>query len=517
MKLMEVICAAVVCFSAATLLGAEKKPNVLFIAVDDLRPELACYGQKQIKSPNIDKLAASGLQFNRAYCQLSLCNPSRASLLTGKRPETLGIFDLITNVRDAHPGIVTLPQLFKDNGYVALRYGKIFHTSNGNHDDLVSWSDLPEDGVTSSARSIKPEMAAKREMGSSVALALETAKASTAKVSAEKGPKKAKAKPEDLHANDLPYEAPDCADEDLADGKTAAKTLKMLETLKDRPFFLAVGFHKPHLPFVAPKRYWDLYDPQTIALASNPFLPKDAPAFASNDASELRRYKGMARTGPVPDAEARNLIHGYYASVSYTDAQVGKLLRKLEDLGLRENTIVILWGDHGYQLGEHGTWNKRTNWEIATRVPMIISVPGQTTRGRQTNALVELVDIFPSLVELCGLPSPSGLEGVSFTPLLMDPDRAWKTAAFSVYQRSIPEMGNGLSRAMRTDRYRLVEWKAEGNEKRVYELYDHKNDPQENTNIANLPENKAVLEKLAAGLKLGWHAARPARPSDFTP
>ncbi|HEV2295955.1 MAG TPA: sulfatase [Tepidisphaeraceae bacterium] len=394
-NLLFVLLALSVLLGYATnpLIADAKKPNVLFIAIDDLRPELGSYGNRLVKSPHIDALAARGLQFHRAYCQLALCNPSRASLLTGKRPETMGVYDLATFVRKHDQNVVTLPQHFMNHGYRSLSFGKIFHTTNGNKDDLASWSEKPW----------KPRGGARAVPGE---------------------PPRPKPKPgEDAHAHDLPWGAPDVADDDLADGKIAAAAIEAMRTRRDKPLFLAVGFHKPHLPFVAPRRYWDLYDLSQIPLPPNGALPTGAPEFASNDASELRRYKGVPKEGPAAtDEEARRLIHGYYACISYVDAQVGRLMSALDEHGLRDNTIVILWGDHGYHLGEQGTWNKRTNWEIATRVPMIIAAPGQAAVNKQTNALVELVDIYPTLAELCALPLPEQLEGTSFVPLLSNPE-----------------------------------------------------------------------------------------------
>lgn len=465
--------------------AASPKYNVLFIAVDDLRPELGCYGHPLVKSPNIDRFAASGLQFNRAYCQFALCNPSRSSLLSGRRPETLKVFDLATFLRKNNPDLITLPQLFKQNGYESRSYGKVFHITNGNHEDDESWS--------------VPAWHSLRD---------DVKKSSATKPAAK--PKKIEIDPDGAdHKDELPYESPDVADDKMVDGQIANAAIRALRELKDKPFFLGVGFHRPHLPFIVPKKYWDLYDPKTIRLAPNPFLPKDAPAFASNDAGELRRYKGVPAEGPISEAEALKLVQGYYASVSFTDAQFGKLLNELENLGLREKTIVILWGDHGYQLGEHATWTKRTNWEIATRVPLLFSAPNQKATNRRTDALIEFVDIFPTLSELCRLPIPAGLEGTSFVPLLNNPQRTWKSAAFSIYAKPIPELGKGFGRAMRTERYRFIEWSAPGNEKRVYELYDHQSDPQENVNIANLPKNKDLIATLSKQLQAGWKGALP--------
>lgn len=473
--------------TAATAFGQQKeRRNVLFIAVDDLRPELGCYGHPLVKSPNIDRLAQGGLLFTRAYCQQAVCNPSRASLLTGLRPETLKVLDLPTHFRDVYPDALTIPQHFKSQGYFTQRFGKIFHVGHGNRDDALSWSvRAPRVSVPAADRPADVANAA-----APVAAAASGRNAS-------------------LHANDLPYESRDVADNALPDGVIADQAIEALQQAKDRPFFLAVGFHKPHLPFVAPKKYWDLYHPDQIRLAANPHHPQDAPAYANNDAGELRNYKGMPKKGAIPDDEARRLIHGYYACVSYTDAQIGRVLAELDKLGLREKTIVILWGDHGWQLGEHATWCKHTAWETATWAPLIISVPGQKTAGTRTNALVEFVDVFPSLVDLCGLPMPPGLEGLSFKPLIEDPQREWKTAAFSVWPKKIPGQGDGFGRALRTDRYRLVEWSVPGKEFTEYELYDHQTDPQENESLAKKPEHRQLVEALARQLHAGWQAALP--------
>jgi len=272
------------------------------------------------------------------------------------------------------------------------------------------------------------------------------------------------------------------------------------------------------MPCVASKKYWDLYDPKTIELATNQNLPEGAPAFASNEASELRRYKGVPKKGPIPEELQRACKHGYLASVSFVDAQVGRVLAELDKLGLRERTVVVLWGDHGYQLGEHGTWNKRTDWEVATRVPLIVAAPGEKyQRGVGSRALLEAVDVYPTLAELAGLKAPGKLEGVSFVPLLSDPARAWKRAAFSIYQKRVEELGGpAQGRAMVTERYRLVEWAAKkgGDGRRVYELYDHASDPGENVNVAGYPENAELVKQLAGQLKEGWRGAVPvAMPS----
>jgi len=490
-------CVALLCCiapsSALATETSQSRPNVLFIAVDDLRPELGCYGKSHIKSPNIDALAKQGLQFNRAYCQFALCNPSRASLLTGRYPDSIKIYNLETFLRTHVPDILTLPQMFMQNGYEARSIGKIFHVTNGNHEDDVSWStrawQSPEVG---NARSQQKPQTKKQSV----------AQRSLNAKSDAKGTKKPQPVNwfEDARNDMLPYKALNVADNQTHDGQIAEKAVSTLNEIKDKPFFLAVGFHRPHMPWYAPKKYWDMYDPRAIRLASYQKLPAGAPAFASNDASEFRSYKGIPHHGPIPADIQREAIHAYYASVSFIDAQVGKLLDELDRLGVRENTIVILWGDHGYQLGEHGTWTKRTNWELAARVPLIISVPGQNNAGERTDALVELLDMYPTLAELCSLTPPSGLEGCSFVPLLENPNQPWKDSAFTMIQKPIPDLGDGFGRAIRTDRYRFIEWSGPDSDERVYELYDELADPEETVNIANRPENAALVAKLAEQL-----------------
>jgi iduronate 2-sulfatase len=473
--------------------AAEKawpKFNVLFIAVDDLRPELGCYGNSLIKSPNIDALAKKGLQFNRAYCQFALCNPSRASLLTGRRPESIQIYDLETFVRTHAPNVVTLPQLFKNSGYEARSIGKIFHVTNGNHEDEISWSTKPWQSPTSEKRSSKVRTKAVDANGKAIEIP-EAKKSRKRKVGAE---------PFEPRANILPFESPDVSDNKLLDGQIAEKAIIELNEIKDKPFFLAVGFHKPHMPWIAPRKYYDLYKDAHINLAEYQRLPAGAPAFASNEAGEFRSYKGIPQDGEIPEEIQRKAIHGYFACISYTDAQIGNLLGELDRLDLRKNTVVILWGDHGYQLGEHGTWNKRTNWEVAARVPLIISVPGQLHAGETTNALVELIDMYPTLLQLCGLKPPDGLEGRSMVPLLRKPSLEWKDAAFTTYYKPLPKLGTGFGRAMRTDRYRFVEWSGPKSHERIYELYDEVSDPLETTNVADRPENANLVAELVKRL-----------------
>lgn len=477
---------------AAAAEAAKPRFNVLFIAVDDLRPELGYYGYSQIKSPHIDSLARQGLQFNRAYCQFALCNPSRASLLTGYRPEAIQVYDLETFVRAHAPNLVTLPQLFKQNGYETRSIGKIFHVTNGNHEDDVSWSAPAWQSPKTAKSTAKSKDTTVDAQGKTVFKPDRT----------KSGQRKVGAEPFEPRANMLPYESPDVADNGLLDGQIADKAISTLGEIKDKPFFLAVGFHKPHMPWIAPKKYWDMYQDADIRLAEYQELPAGAPAFASNDAGEFRSYKGIPKEGPIPEAKQRGAIHSYYACISYVDAQIGKVLGELDRLGLRKNTVVILWGDHGYQLGEHGTWNKRTNWEVAARVPLVISVPGQQHAGEQCSALVELLDMYPTLAELCGLAPPADLQGRSFVALVSNPELAWKGFAYTTYYKPLPDMGTGFGRAVRTDRYRFVEWTGADVKKHVYELYDEQADPLEKINIADRPEHAELVKRLSLQLNL---------------
>lgn len=458
---------------------AGNRPNVLFIAVDDLRPELGCYGKEAIKSPNIDRLAGSGLVFNRAYCQQAVCAPSRASVMTGTRPDTTKVWDLVTHFRKALPDVVTLGQHFKSNGYFVQGMGKIYH---GNQDDAPTWS-VPW-GTPNATK---------------YAIAENTALDSRPDL---RGPA---------------FEAADVPDNTFTDGKTAELAVATLSEIskKPEPFFLAVGFSKPHLPFIAPKKYWDLYDPAKIALAPNKFYPKDAPEYAiRRGANEVQNYEGITRGGSIPDDQARQLRHGYYAAVSYMDAQLGKVLDELERLGLRENTIIVLWGDHGWKLGEHDAWAKHSNSENDTNAPLILVAPGmKRTAGAKSIALVEFVDIYPTLCDLAGLPLPGHLEGVSLKPLLIDPNLPWKSAAFSQYPRPKAKGASGdlMGYSMRTDRYRFTVWVATADHTKIdaVELYDHRSDPQENTNIANDPANNELVQKLMTQWRKGWQGAKP--------
>ncbi len=455
----------------AVRLGAKtekKRPNILFIAVDDLRPQLNCYGREQMISPNIDGLAREGFLFERAYCQIAVCGASRASLLSGIRPTGERFLHYHDRVTDEAPGVTTLPMYLKNNGYTTISNGKIYHHRN---DDILAWSEEPY-RTGREHRFLKPE---------NQKIHAENQKRTGGKGPNRRGPA---------------WECADAPEDKYPDHIMTTKSIRDLKRLSqsEKPFFLAVGYVRPHLPFNAPKRYWDMYDHKSIDLADNPFRPKGAPDAALHNWGELRNYHDIPKTGPVSEETARNLVHGYYASTTFVDAQIGRLLQALEDLELAENTIVILWGDHGWQLGEHGMWCKHCNFETSVHVPLIIRVPGYKS-GVRSRRLVEFVDIYPSLCELAGLPLPPHLQGTSFVPLLKDPDLPWKRAVFSRWQ-------NGWS--IRTDRYRYTEWHNKQGERTDRMLYDHQTDPMENENIAEYPENVELGQRLSKMLAKGW-------------
>jgi len=454
--------------------------NVLFIMIDDLRPQLGCYGDQTVRTPNIDRLASSGLLFKNAYCQQALCGPSRASILTGLRPENNGVRDLRTDFREKVPDAVTLPQLFKNNGYESVGLSKIFHLVGfdpkgfGNMNDPDSWS-----------RPLwLPSRSAWGPVGDSIFQR-------SYQECLKKGPIGYKNIP-----RSVAFEAPDIPDSAMSDGETALQAINYLTELKDTSFFLAVGFYKPHLPFVAPKKYWDLYDKNRLNLPANQYAPEGAPRYAYpglGGDTELRSYTNIPDSGRLSDDLRKDLLHGYLASISYIDAQVGRLLDELERLNLREKTVIVLLGDHGYQIGEHDLWGKKhTNYETSTNTPLIISVPGMEKAGSVTRSLTEFVDIYPTVAELCGLNAPDNLDGRSLVSLINEPMGHFKDAVFSTYPR-----GGRIGTSMRTERYRLTEWKKTGNGGNVeYELYDHSRDPDENKNVANDPsygETKAAL------------------------
>lgn len=391
--------------------GAEeqqnKKPNVLFIAVDDLRNELNSYGAKQIHSPNFDRLADEGMIFNNAYCMQAVCAPSRNSMMTGLRPDAIGIYDLYTFFRKKIPDVITLPQYFKENGYHSEGMGKIYHTGHGNQDDSLSWS-IPLWKPRNEIAQLK-----KISRGDTVGLERDYPT---------------------IAGKKLPWYSSTSMEEDMTDAMVATHAVQRLRELKDSTFFLAVGFVKPHLPFVAPKKYWDLYDSGKIEIPpTNP--PEGMPEVALHNFGELRKYHGIQADGLLDEDQSRNLIHGYYACVSYIDAQLGRLLDALKENGLEENTIVVLWGDHGWKLGDYGSWCKHTNFEMDARAPLFVKVPGMEHQGSKTEALTEFIDVYPTLCELAGLPAPDHVQGNSLVPTLENPEFAVNKVAFSQYPR----------------------------------------------------------------------------------
>lgn len=446
--------------------GSKDRPNVLFIAVDDLRVELGCYGSRQVISPNIDRLAGQGTLFERAYCQQTVCNPSRASLLTGRRPDTLRVWDLPTHFRQNLPDVVTLPQHFKQNGYHAQCVGKIFH--NWRQDD---WKGDPASWSVPSVLHYNSHGRDKPLVDGEV--------------------------PPNLVSGRRGVECRDVPDNAYYDGRVAETAVTALRGLarRDEPFFLAVGFWKPHTPFNAPKKYWDMYDRETVPVPERVTPPDDVPELALTK----DRYRESADS-----KDLREMHHGHLAAITYLDAQIGKTLNALNELGLRKNTVVVFWSDHGLHLGEHGLTRKTTVFELDAGVPMILSAPG-FARGQRTRALVELLDLYPTLVDLCGLEAPVGLEGKSLAPLLADPAVAVRRAALTQTPRpnylrgKMPEV---MGYSIRTDRYRYTEWRDfKTGRARAHELYDHASDPGETRNVAGDSGRKKELRKLAALLR----------------
>ncbi len=491
-----------------------RRPNVLLVIVDDLRPELGCYGVDEIKTPSFDALGAKGVVFTQAYCQAGACAPSRASAMTGWRPDTTRVWSLGQEFRKTVPHVVTMPQHFHGHGYHTVSIGKIFH----NHmPDCVSFDEpdlRPAEYNTPQLIDRDPEsFYYDDELKEEVIRRREERIRRSPKAALGYG--KGWGYGRSHEVADAPDEAfYDCAQTDLALEKLAE--LKGLE----QPFFLALGYYRPHLPFVAPKRYWDLYDRDTLPLAPNPFLPKDSPHMAMNTMYELRACSDMTHTkppseGPLDERDARVLKHGYYASVSFVDACLGRLLDGLDELGLAGDTVVVLWGDHGWKLGEHGSWCKQTNYNIDTRVPLIVYDPRIESPLQKCNALVECVDLYATLCDLAGIEIPDHMEGISFKPLLTEPELNWKTAAFSQY---ITRRGDQryMGRSMITRTHHYVEWyrwdpaaQTTTGAIEATELYDLEADVDENTNVADQPGNAEIVQRLSTQLRNGWQAATP--------
>jgi iduronate 2-sulfatase len=460
-------------FGAPAHAAPASRPNVLFVAFDDLRVNLGCYGDSAAITPAIDRLAQRGTVFTRAYCQQAVCNPSRQSLLSGRRPDAIKVWDLNRLFRQTAPDVVSLPEHFKLNGYFTQAFGKIYHGTTGMNDPQ-SWS-VPEqfEDVPKRDDYQLPENRAPRA-----------------------GQKAAS------------VEFVDAPDNAYPDGKVADAAVAALgnfaKSNQRQPFFLAVGIRKPHLPFTAPKRYWDMHAAKTIPPLTRPNAPRGAPSLALHESVELRGYTDVS-TAPKLDAEQiAQLRRGYYASMTFADAQLGRVLEALEKTGLAQNTIVIVWGDHGFHLGEHGLWAKTTNYESDTRVPLIVATPDNRPRGVRTSALVELLDLYPTLIELCGLPARDKLEGRSFAANLGQPNVPGKSAAFSQFPRPWASGRNfnpeHMGYAVRTAAHRYVEWRriADGMVT-ARELYAYRDDELfESENLAGQPAEAGRVREMAA-------------------
>ena len=497
----------------STVVFAQKKPtskpNILFIAVDDLKPLLGCYGNTLVKTPNIDRLAKMATVFNKNYCQQAICGPTRASIMTGTRPDVTKIWNLTTQMRDVNPNLVTLPQYLITQGYETSGIGKIYHPSSAiGGVDPVSWS-IP---YLKSKESDFP--ANLGEPANGQYQLPETKVRMTPEIIAER-----KKQNKDLASNDEnpksikgpSTECMDVPDTAYEDGVIALLAKKQIEDLSkgSKPFFMAVGFHRPHLPFVSPKKYWDLYNREDMPIAAFQEHSKNGPLIAYHQSGELRNYLDIPEFATLPAdslriglkiEKQRELIHGYYAAVSYMDAQVGILLNTLESLGTLDNTIVVLWGDHGWHLGDHDLWHKHTNFEEATRAPLIIAGPG--IKAGKTSSLTEFVDVFPTICDLAGVAVPKNLDGKSLKPLMLKNTASVKDFSISQYPRKLKKaemtkLGYTDSKMMgyslRTDKYRYTIWmnnftsKQPFSASQVYasELYDYVKDPLEKVNVVN--------------------------------
>ncbi len=460
---------ALLVFTASAALAAEK-PNVLFIITDDFRPELGSYGSPAL-TPNLDRLAKMSVQFDRAYCQQAVCNPSRSSLLTGRRPETLRIWNNGTHFRELNPDVTTLPLWFKEHGYTTRCVGKIFHNwHTAVHGDPQSWS-APEFLHYANHGDDKPEVAG--ELPPNMATLM---------------PAK--------YGGGLLCECRDVPDEAYYDGRVAAEAVRVLGEVKAKPFFLAVGFWKPHAPFNAPKKYWDLYDRAKLP-PLDARRPTGAPEIAFHDSREILGPPDKQQT--VSPEQAAEMRHGYFANISYMDAQLGKVLDALEKSGAAERTIITFISDHGYHIGEHRQWGKTSNFEYDARVPMMIRTPGSAQAGQRTGSLAELIDLFPTLVELCGLPKPDGLEGTSLAPVLKDPAASVKPAAFTqhprpaYYDREPSKTPTAMGVSVRTPLVRYTEWRDwKTGETLASELYEAADEPAETRGVLDDPRHAAA-------------------------
>ncbi len=442
------------------------RPNVLFIAVDDLRPQLSCYGKSFMQTPNFDALARRSVLFERAYCMVPTCGASRASLMTSLRPNPRRFVSYTARADKEAPQAITLNTVFKQNGYTTISLGKVFHFPDDNQ---AGWSEKPWRPSGNDYQNQQAERAAIAEHRAKY--------------------------PDRKNVRGMPFESADAADEAYRDYQTASKAMEHLKEFgqSKEPFFLAVGFFKPHLPFCAPKRFWDLYDYDTIDLPENDYPPQDAPEGAVHTSGELRAYASIPPSGAVDRETARHLIHGYYACVSFIDAQLGRLLASLDENGLADNTIIVLWGDHGWQLGEHAMWNKHSCFETSMHTPLFVSAPG-IVQGARTAALTEFIDIYPSLCELAQIPIPDHVEGTSLVPVLRNPDQAGKAAAVGRFQ---------LGDTIRTEHLRYSEYRDDKGAGKLTGrmLYDHRVDPDENINVVDRADLRSTVDAIAGDLE----------------
>ncbi len=467
----------------ASLAAETSRPNVLLLLVDDLKPAIGAYGDPVANTPGLDRLASMGTRFELAYCNQAVCMASRYNLLLGSRSTSTGFYNFGTEFREVYPDAITLPQHFKNAGYQVESMGKVFHIGHGNTNDAASWS-VPhhkDKVIEYLLEESKPDGLTREEAFFTNA------------------PKHL-----GIRVRDLPrgaaWESPDVLDEAYADGRVATHAIDRMRELSknpDQPFFLAVGFARPHLPFSAPRTYWDLYDRSALPMPEFTDAPDGTPMYAVKRGGEIRNYFPIPEaTNEYPEDLVRTLIHGYYASVSYMDAQLNRVLDELERLGLQDNTIIVLWGDHGFHLGDHSSWTKHSNFEQANRIPLMIVAPGVSRAGSSTKQLAETVDIYPTLAELAGLPlpaTPQPVDGKSLVSVLRDPGHRVRDHAYHAYPRRGPVPRIGC--AIRTERYRLVAWIPwEGDAPIDYELYDYREDPLETRNLAD--ERPEVLAKL---------------------
>ncbi len=469
------------------------KLNVLLVLVDDLRPELGCYGNPRVKTPHIDRLAAKGMTFLRSYCQQAASSPSRTALLTGLRPDTTRVYDHRTHFRASRRDAITLPQQFRKHDYETTAFGKVFESPE--LDDYQSWSIAPWNPGGPAWRSDANDALSRENWDR-----LQRSGWRIAEGDVGPGSESAASKS---------WRASTAAASELPDAQTAAAAAGAIAQLKDRPFFIAVGFRRPNLPLIAPERFFDLYPRGMSDIPKAPEPPRDAPTFALHGSEEIRKYGDIPAEGPIPTAKARELIRAYRACVTYTDSQIGVLLDALEQHGVADRTAVAIAGVSGSHLGELGLWNKHSNYEAATHTPLVVRAPRQRNAGRKTEALVESVDLFPSLCAICDIPLASGLEGSSWRGIFDDPKRLWKRAAFSQHPRIIPGVGPGMGYSMRTVRHRYTEWSGIDSPYSTVELYDYKNSRNEVRNIANRPQHLSLVNGLAHMFREGWQGSLP--------